>query len=62
MAVEGAAPDFDCSHILMTSAEPVGDGYHGSMGSDGAMAKDDAGYPLNQRALMYMMQRQQLVR
>ena len=55
LSVEDAPDDFDCAHVLMTNAEPTGDGYHGSMGSDGAMAKDSEGYPLNQRALMYMM-------
>ena len=54
-SVEDAPEDYGCSRILMTNAEPVGAGYHGSMGSDGAMVKDDAGYPVNQRVMMYMM-------
>ena len=54
--------DYGCSHILGTQAEPSsasgGDhdgGYHGSMGSDNSMAKDDTGLPVNQRAMMYML-------
>ncbi len=48
--------EFQCSRILTTSVEPHNNaGYHGSMGSDGAMARDIKGYPVNQQAILYMM-------
>ena len=54
-AVESAPANFGCSQMLMTDAEPAGEGNpHSSMGSDGVMAKDTNGYPINQRAMMYM--------
>jgi hypothetical protein len=59
--VDGHEGDYGCGHMLTTNAEPdsVSDGseagYHGSMGSDGAMSKDADGYPANQRAYLYMM-------
>ena len=59
--VDGVGGDYGCSRLLTTDADPamVSDGseagFHGSMGSDGAMSKDADGYPTNQRAYMYMM-------
>jgi|GEM_PF-1385765 len=56
--VEDRADDYGCARMLTTDATPGGDnpeGFHGSMGTDGAMAKDADGYPLNQRAYLYMM-------
>ena len=54
-SVEDFPDDYRCSHMLMTRAEPAGDSYHPSMASDGAMAKDADGMPLNQRVYMYLM-------
>ena len=59
--IDGHEGDYGCSHMLTTTATPntvSGDaeaGFHGSMGTDRPMAKDANGYPLNQRAYLYMM-------
>jgi hypothetical protein len=53
-SVETAPADFGCSHVLTTNAEPAKGEYHPSIGSDDCMAKDAQGYPVNQRAMMYM--------
>jgi hypothetical protein len=56
--VDGSQPQsWGCARMLSTKATPATtpDSYHGSMGSDGSMAKAQNGYPRNQHALLYMM-------
>ena len=58
VSIEDYPDDYYCSHMLSTRATPGGSDeheYHGSMGSDMTMAKDENGYPINQRAYMMMM-------
>ena len=62
VSVDGLlAQQLQCGRILSTNAQPGQTGpddeggFHGSMGSDNAMAKDAMGYPVNQQALLYMM-------
>jgi len=57
MPIADAPADFGCRQMFTSNLEP-NDGsnsFHGSMGSDGNMARDADGYPLHQQAWLYMM-------
>ena len=59
--VDETSPElWGCSRMLKTKAIPHGKqpgqgGYHGSMGSDGAMPKKNSGYPVNQHVWQYVL-------